>query len=952
MAVPELKVEIAFSVGPYATDAEIASSEFGWVDVTDHVKEVNVHRGRGNDWDESFVSTASIVLTNDDREFDPFNVAGPYFNLLNPRRQIKVTGTVDGTEYPIFRGYVNGFPVNWTNVGKISTITIDAFDVLALVAADELKGDLAEIYTRSLSPVHYYRCSDPSGSDSLKDIGSASKNLAQSSGGAGSRAMTSSVWLGMGLSGTSANLESATYEKFDVVSPNTGDISVAMWCAFPNATGIQNLFTITQVASPYNTLQADMYVTSNPNQKVTVEASSTGGSKIVQSTSTGLQKTAPAHHYVVTYKKSTGELLLYVDGVSEGIVTSTSGTFAGFNYFPTSVVSTSGCIVQEFAIFNTVLTASQITNLYGFGQGNQTETTGERLGRLLALTDIPSEKYSVHATSAASISGVPEPNASVIDALSKAQKTEAGNLFVQSNGVLKTTERTYFVGKTSQATFTDDGTAFGYSGDIDIWYDGDNLRNDIVVKYGGNSSSLASGLFDPGSIEENGKHTLTVESQSATSTESSDLSKFWLRYGILNPPSISKFEVGMSATTEQWETLLGLELLDRITFKRTPPAGTPLIRQLLINSLDFSLTPKIWKMQIAGSARFTTVFNTRDAFGIGTSGSSTSTLITDAPEIRNVSAPAYTYDTATFSGEVNAKGTATNVRIQYSTDSSFASFTELTPTPSTVSGSSWTTVSASVSGLTANTTYYFRVKAYNSVATVYGSGGGITTYRLKVVVFTSSGTWTAPTWGGTAMTSCYYTQLVAGGGGGGGFGGGGGGGGGQFAQLNTTLSSSMVGVVGAGGGEGASGGDSSLTNVSFPCYGGGSGLSGSVFGTPDGGASGVGFGGGAGYYAFFTGVSAGGGGGGASGPGAAYTASGESVFGGNGGGAATTTYWGHSFGGGGGGASIYGNGSSGGGTYGAGQGGNFGSSTGGLIEWLYYGPSGSRSGTGWYEVNY
>ena len=45
MAVPTLKVEIAFSVGPHATDAEIAASALGWVDVTDHVQQVEIHRG-------------------------------------------------------------------------------------------------------------------------------------------------------------------------------------------------------------------------------------------------------------------------------------------------------------------------------------------------------------------------------------------------------------------------------------------------------------------------------------------------------------------------------------------------------------------------------------------------------------------------------------------------------------------------------------------------------------------------------------------------------------------------------------------------------------------------------------------------------------------------------------------------------------------------------------------
>ncbi|CAB4144650.1 Fibronectin type III [uncultured Caudovirales phage] len=946
MAVPTLKVEIAFSVGPHATDAEIAASALGWVDVTDHVQQVEIHRGRESDWEESFTTDVKIVLTNNDRKFDPFNVASPYFNLLNPRRQIKITGTIGATVYPIFRGYVNGFPVTWQDGGKMSTITVDAFDVLALLSANQLKGDLAEIYTRSLSPVHYYRCSDPSGTTTFKDLGSGQKNWTYTNTtSATTTTPVSREFLGIGLSGNSTDWLQGVFQQTITTTPSTtGDASISMW----TKTGAAKTRYLFFAEGSSGGMQLVGVVDASGYVGLFYQQS--GTSNFRQSKSAGYDS-AVAHHYLFTYQKSTGVGQIYIDGVNQTNMSFGANSPVALNFFPLSNFRVYDGVYQEIAVFNKVLSPTEITNLYSFGAGNQVETTSARLSRLLALTDIPSEKYSatLHSSTAPyayNISGVPEPSAPVIETLNQAQTTEGGYVFVQKDGRIKSTERFYFVGKTVQATFTDDGTDFGYSGDIDVYYDGDNLRNDIVVKYGGQANSQASGLFDPDSIENNGQHTLTIESQSGTADQANALAQFWLRYGILNPPIITAFEVGLSATTAQWETLLGLELLDRIRFKRTPPAGTPFNKQLLINNIDFSLTPKIWSMKISGSSRFTTVFESREAYGIGTSSSSTSFVITDAPEIRSPSS-GYTFDTAVLSAEVNAKGTSTNVRIQYGTDASFGTYTEVTPSPSTVTGSSWTAVSFTVTGLTANTTYYYRIKAYNAIATIYGSGGSFTTYRLKLVRFTSSGTWTAPVWGGTPMTAAYYAQLV---GGGGSAGQGGGGGGGQASQLNLTLSSSMVGVVGGADG------DTTLTNVANTAYGGGYGDTYDLFGgTPNGGDNGQGtFAGGIGYYATFTGYYAGGGGAGAGGAGGNYRSVSGNPVGGHGGAGSITTYYSTAYGGGGAGVGNLGNGDSVYSAFAYGDGAQSGRRSAGLgfILFAYYGPAGNRAAYAWTEGNW
>ncbi|CAB4158861.1 hypothetical protein UFOVP711_30 [uncultured Caudovirales phage] len=935
MAYPTLIVEIAFDASPYDVSPT-------WTPITEFVSGVTVHRGREGDWNDSFVSTATITLTDQDRRFDPFNTSGIYFGRLKPRRQIRVRALANGTYYDVFRGFVNGFPTSYANFGTDQTVTqveIEAFDLLALLSTTELRGDLAEIYTKSLSPKHYYRCGEPSGSTTLRDSGSM--NLVASHATAFAKQPTAYVPLGFGLSGRSVNV---AYGAFGIatqsVTSTTGDLTVSCWSA-GTGQATRDIFSISGSGSDFIKARVGSSFGSGGTYVQLIY-----GNFITQSfretKTNGFDSTIP-HHFIFTYKQSTGEAKIYVDGVDA--TAATGANQAGVLVFPTVNFNFWDGAYQDVAVFNRILTATEITNLYQFGQGNQTESTGARVERLLALTDVDSSMWTVDGSSSGIIAGVPMPNTPVIDALLQAQKTEGGYLFVDRHGELRATNRTFFESNTTPlVTLKDDGTGFGYTGEVNMWYDGDNLRNDIVVQYGGNASSQVSGLYDTTSIEDNGLHTLTLDAQCSTAAEADELARFWLRYGVQNPPSVSPLEIGLPATLAQWQTLLDLDLLDRIQFRRTPSEGSAFQRDLLINSIEFNLSPKKWSMKVAGSSRFTVTIFERNATGSGTSGQSTSSIVRDAPEIRSV-AVAYTFDTAVMSCEVNALGYSTAVKLQYGTDSLFGTYTEVTATPSTVTGSSWTACSKTITGLSTGTTYYYRFVATSSIGTTYGAGGGFTTYRLKTVTFTSSGTWTAPTWGGTPMTACYYAQLV-GGGGTSGYGAGGGGGAGQAYQLNVTLASSMTASIGGGGG------NTTLTNVSGTANAGGTYI-GELFGNPNGGANGDGtYLGGNGFFSFFDGVSAGGGGAGAGAAGGNYRFVSGNPVGGHGGAAGTTFYWGISYGGGGGGSGNFGAGNTIASTYGGGEGYGVRGAQAGYAVFLYYGPGGSRSGTGWSEVNY
>ena len=80
---------------------------------------------------------------------------------------------------------------------------------------------------------------------------------------------------------------------------------------------------------------------------------------------------------------------------------------------------------------------------------------------------------------------------------------------------------------------------------------------------------------------------------------------------------------------------------------------------------------------------------------------------------------------ATLNGTVNANGSSTTVTFEYGTTTSYGS--TITATPSPVTGSTATSVSANLSGLATCTTYHFRVKAVSAGGTTYGEDQTFTT---------------------------------------------------------------------------------------------------------------------------------------------------------------------------------------------------------------------------------
>jgi hypothetical protein len=115
----------------------------------------------------------------------------------------------------------------------------------------------------------------------------------------------------------------------------------------------------------------------------------------------------------------------------------------------------------------------------------------------------------------------------------------------------------------------------------------------------------------------------------------------------------------------------------------------------------------------------------------GTSYGDDMTLLTYELPIASTSAATSVLQVnATLNGTVNAKRSPTTVTFEYGTSTIYGS--SATATQSPVTGETNVAVSTTISGLTLNTTYHFRVKAENSTGPAYGGDMTFTTVGSSV----------------------------------------------------------------------------------------------------------------------------------------------------------------------------------------------------------------------------
>jgi hypothetical protein len=594
VAFPVAKVYIAFNDGPYEPSPT-------WTDVTSYVRQINIQRGRTDELSDFESGNATVVLDNRDRRFDPFYTSGPYYGTgtsIVPRRQIKIEAYKPTDPYPVFRGFVEGWPVTITDAGFDATVTVQCFDALGLLADEELPDDISSNYILSLSPRHYWPLDDPIDPETyttaqLKDLGSSPKPLVPF----GTFRTANGPGLAPALPNTCLQVSETEFEPawtFDG-SPMAATVSTAVgW--YIQGTGTN--FIILQ----YSLSHQVEYI-----YDVTLDTSTVniydGTTQRSYSATTYLDANI-AHHVAIVVNSNATLQTLYIDGQAV-TTTLTSTAFAVSGIIED--LQTGAGRKQQLAIFTTQLTSTQVKTIYRLGRSLLTEGTVARFNRLIGYTPFPSALTSTpSAAYSATVAEIGAGGPPVTEELQILADSEGGNLYVSKNGTLTLTSRmAIFEGLSLTSNETFGGANISIGTEIAYRLDANNLRNTLAVGYSGDGSIEVS---NAASITAYGTAGGSWNTQLSTVDDAQSLGNLLVGFSATPAVVIDPIEVNVAANDDDWNRVLSLELLNRITLNIVQKVGSTLTFSQILQSITHTITPSQWSTTINGSVRFTNPF--------------------------------------------------------------------------------------------------------------------------------------------------------------------------------------------------------------------------------------------------------------------------------------------------------------------------------------------------------
>ena len=596
MPYPVPKVYVAFDDGPYVLSPT-------WTEITTSVRSMSTDRGRSDDWG-TFSGSATVVLNNRDRLFDPFYTSGTYYGKLLPRRQIKIEATYGGNTYSVFRGFINGWPPTWTDAGGDSTVTLSCYDCMQLLAQVQLPADWSRQYIINTSPRHYYACDDPIlpyTAGTLTDSGTVPKSVnVQTWAVSGQQLAPGLVNRSLAGNPTNAVDNIATNDPgfgFRVpVFTAESDFSVSAWVIPESVTGSGALF--------WGETGFFQWYVGFISGKFVFQVNLQGNFNNFWSTTTTTLtlNAAEPQHIGVAWTASSKTAAIYVNGTDVTGTRTVSTQFIG----PTSADILTVVVgpIQQICIWTSAKPQTTFQDIFKLSTAVFYETTGQRVLRIIAET--PFSASLVNANGTQYIAGITDDAPYAGPELQTTANTEGGPLYVRKDGVLIQTSTyvqfTQTNSFTSQATYGSGG--LGLDQNVSLQYDGDSMRNVINVDMTGGGVTKVSGSV---STSVYGQATQSWDAYMPSISQSSLIGNILVGFGQYVFARFEDFEVVISPDAN-WASTLGLELLERIDVNVAPPTGNVISQSLQLNRIRHEVQPGLWQTFLNGSDRWGSAF--------------------------------------------------------------------------------------------------------------------------------------------------------------------------------------------------------------------------------------------------------------------------------------------------------------------------------------------------------
>lgn len=599
MPYPVAVVEIAFTDGPYVVSPT-------WTDVTAYVRGMDISRGVPDDWTLQADGSATVTLSNRDRRFDPFNTSGPYYGNLLPRRQIRIRATHGGTTYDVFRGFIAGWPPEWTDAGYDSTVTLQCFDALQLLGSSSMPADWAQPYILGLSPRHYWEMDDPvrlyTTEMTLRDLGSAASAV---------KTLPAYVYQGgpiaAGLPSRSIGTEfvGGIGQILQTITPSVASsFTVSYWTVAANAGAIGS-YLYAVAFGGFLQMYFDTNTTGATYGRFTVEWENASGKGVWRS-NVNYEPNEP-HHVAFTHDNGTGVGKIYIDGFDVTSAKTSSGGSAmpvweNF-YFDRGNF-------QQIAMFTSILTQTQIQEIIRLGEAQYPETSSARVTRIIGNTPYSASLVSTPASPASDVLDLTPNSPTASSELAKVSDSEYAPLFVNKAGTLtmysQSQIRTQTKSIVPQAEY---GNGVGFMGnsigtEVQLQYDGDSMRNIANVQMSAGGVYIDENTTSVNTYAEAEQYVTTQVAAFSDAFAIGDIVTGWggQVYAKASPVSV------VLSPSASWASTLGLELFDRFTLQVTPPTGSAITTPMLTSRISHSVTPERWSTTLEGSARWAAVF--------------------------------------------------------------------------------------------------------------------------------------------------------------------------------------------------------------------------------------------------------------------------------------------------------------------------------------------------------
>jgi len=621
-SLPAVKVEVAF------TPTDLLSLTQTWTDISLYVRDFGTHGGRQHYLDRIEASTLSMTLDNRTGFFMNGTENGTGA-IIGTRLPIRVTATWASVPYTIF----------WGVIDTIDTSLQDALNSdLYLSASDSLKYlSLRYLYNKTL----YATYANVSSARSWYNT--ANRNTYVDNIGAyngfivGPYASTEGVLLydkTTSVDLTNGSTDNTALVQIPVATSGSLalDLGVEFWVIGQGIT----TGTLLPINLSSTGFSLNVSINVDNSGRIAVASQSSPPAPFAFS---GLQSNVVVndglwHHVALIVDHTTHYLTLIVDGVA---VADTSQTYVtGYGFLSAGVIGNYGfcdgvpCYIDQVVISNSSVTTTDVQNRYAAGSLlREDANAADRIAQALVIggrgtiasgaVSVPNylvngSTYTPGATSNGTIycqgTLAPVTTSSVLDSIFEAVDTEIGVFFQSDDGNLNFHTRAYLYRAAGNTTptgayvWTDDDTStYHYEApsfqltrdDVDTWT--------TVIVSPTNGTPQIYTASDANQARW-GQSTLT-KSSTATTIEAAYQTALYLGKVFATP--LARVNVlKLKSETDNGSNLdamLGVNLQDRITVKRTPinaSAAGITNTDMSIESLnhEFAAEPGFWHTSV------------------------------------------------------------------------------------------------------------------------------------------------------------------------------------------------------------------------------------------------------------------------------------------------------------------------------------------------------------------